>query len=74
MLALIRLCGWLLFTAAMSFVFLVLLDYGPGRFPDGLRQESERVYGAVRRRAEAVRRQVQERVGDQERPGRTQAR
>jgi hypothetical protein len=72
-LAMLRMCGWLLFTAAMSFVFLVLLDYGPGRFPEGIREESARVWAAVGRRVDAVKAQMP-RPADQGEAARTHAR
>lgn len=73
MLAMLRLFGWLVFTAAMSFVFLVLLDYGPGRFSEGIREESARVWAAVGRRVDAVKAGVQ-RPTNQGEAARTQAR
>lgn len=73
MLAIVRMCGWLLFTAAMAFVFLVLLDYGPARFSEGIRDESARVWAAVGRRVDAVKARVPRPAGQGE-AARTQAR
>ncbi|MCC6355206.1 MAG: hypothetical protein IT577_15045 [Verrucomicrobiae bacterium] len=73
MLAMLRLCGWIVFTAGMAFVFLVLLDYGPARFSEGIRDESARVWAAVGRRVEAVKERAQ-RAAPQGEAARTQAR
>ncbi|GEM_PF-6065756 len=67
----LRFFGWVVFTAMMSFIFLVLLDYGPARFSEGIRKESARVLAAVDRRVDAVKAQAQAGQGD---AARTQAR
>lgn len=73
MTAMLKLIGWMIFTAVMAFVFLVLLDYGPARFSEGMQKESARVWAAVNRRVDAARSKVHAPAvqGD---TGRTQAR
>ncbi len=53
MIQLVRGLAWLAFTAAMSFVFLVMLDYGPARFPQGMAREVGRVRASVVKRLKA---------------------
>jgi hypothetical protein len=72
-LGILRFFGWVVFTAAMSFIFLVLLDYGPSRFSEGIRKESARVLAAVDRRVDAVKAQAQSAAGQGD-AARTQAR
>jgi len=73
MAGLFRLMGWAAFTAVMSFVFLVLLDYGPSRFSEGIQKESERVWMAVNRRVDALKTKVKA-PANYNAPARTQAR